>query len=130
MIECHISGSVAGGTEIPPPDNISGLLKSIDIQHDCFTLRDTLNMLWGADNDGDPIEGEFVRILKPSAGGPTKSTPDVTGCFFLTNSNDFFHKLNYSFNWVANTGIPYQSLINLYLRDCAQENRDLKLLWK
>ena len=27
-------------------------------------------------------------------------------------------------------GIPYQSLINLYLRDCAQESRDLKLQWK
>ena len=26
-------------------------------------------------------------------------------------------------------GIPYQSLINLYLRDCAQMNRDLKLQW-
>ncbi len=23
-------------------------------------------------------------------------------------------------------GIPYQSLINLYLRDCAQSNKDLK----
>ena len=27
-------------------------------------------------------------------------------------------------------GIPYQSLINLYLRDCAQEHKDLKLQWK
>ena len=26
-------------------------------------------------------------------------------------------------------GIPYQSLINLYLRDCAQAHRDLKLQW-
>lgn len=26
-------------------------------------------------------------------------------------------------------GIPYQSLINLYLRDCAQSHRDLKLQW-
>ena len=26
-------------------------------------------------------------------------------------------------------GIPYQSLINLYLRDCAQEQRELKLQW-
>ena len=26
-------------------------------------------------------------------------------------------------------GIPYQSLINLYLRDCAASNRDLKLNW-
>lgn len=27
-------------------------------------------------------------------------------------------------------GIPYQSLINLYLRDCAQEHRELQLEWK
>lgn len=27
-------------------------------------------------------------------------------------------------------GIPYQSLINLYLRDCAQAHRDLKLQWQ
>ena len=27
-------------------------------------------------------------------------------------------------------GIPYQSLINLYLRDCAQNHRDLKLQWQ
>ena len=26
--------------------------------------------------------------------------------------------------------IPYQSLINLYLRDCAQAHRDLKLQWQ
>jgi len=27
-------------------------------------------------------------------------------------------------------GIPYQNLINLYLRDCAVSNRTLKLSWK
>lgn len=27
-------------------------------------------------------------------------------------------------------GIPYQSLINLYLRDCAASHRKLKLEWK
>ncbi len=27
-------------------------------------------------------------------------------------------------------GIPYQSLINLYLRDCAVQNRKLDLSWK
>ncbi len=26
-------------------------------------------------------------------------------------------------------GIPYQSLINLYLRDCAASNRELELEW-
>ena len=29
-----------------------------------------------------------------------------------------------------NTGIPYQSLINLYLMDCVNENRKLKISWK
>ncbi len=27
-------------------------------------------------------------------------------------------------------GIPYQSLINLYLRDCAAEHRTLNLSWQ
>jgi uncharacterized protein (DUF4415 family) len=27
------------------------------------------------------------------------------------------------------TGVPYQSLINLYLRDCAVHNRKLKMKW-
>lgn len=29
----------------------------------------------------------------------------------------------------SNTGIPYQNLINLYLRDCAEHNRKLSLVW-
>ena len=29
-----------------------------------------------------------------------------------------------------NMGIPYQSLINLYLRDCAAEHRKLNMEWK
>jgi predicted DNA binding CopG/RHH family protein len=28
------------------------------------------------------------------------------------------------------TGIPYQTLINLYLRDCAESKRELKLDWR
>lgn len=27
------------------------------------------------------------------------------------------------------TGVPYQTLINLYLSDCAANNRQLKLTW-
>ena len=30
----------------------------------------------------------------------------------------------------ADVGIPYQSLINLYLRDCAASHRKLDLNWK
>ena len=27
-------------------------------------------------------------------------------------------------------GIPYQTLINLYLTDCAENNRELKITWQ
>lgn len=27
-------------------------------------------------------------------------------------------------------GMPYQSLINLYLRDCAQSHKDLEITWR
>ena len=30
----------------------------------------------------------------------------------------------------ADVGIPYQTLINLYLRDCVAQNRKLDLRWK
>ena len=28
------------------------------------------------------------------------------------------------------TGIPYQTLINLYLTDCAERKRELKMAWR
>ncbi len=40
------------------------------------------------------------------------------------NTVEYFKKM------AEEKGIPYQSLINLYLRDCAQSNRDLKLQWQ
>lgn len=36
---------------------------------------------------------------------------------------DFFKDL------AADTGIPYQTLINLYLADCAEQKRKLKMSW-
>ena len=36
---------------------------------------------------------------------------------------DYFRSLS------EESGIPYQSLINLYLRDCAAENKKLHLKW-
>ena len=33
-------------------------------------------------------------------------------------------------NEAVRTGIPYQTLIRLYLRDCAMHKRQLDLTWK
>ena len=38
--------------------------------------------------------------------------------------------INYFKSISAEVGIPYQSLINLYLRDCAVSNRKLNLKWE
>lgn len=38
--------------------------------------------------------------------------------------------INYFKSESLEIGIPYQSLINLYLRDCAASHRKLNLNWK
>jgi predicted DNA binding CopG/RHH family protein len=38
--------------------------------------------------------------------------------------------INYFKSISADVGIPYQSLINMYLRDCAASHRKLNLKWK
>ena len=37
--------------------------------------------------------------------------------------------ISYFKDMAEDKGIPYQSLINLYLRDCASEHRQLKTKW-
>ena len=37
---------------------------------------------------------------------------------------DYFKKLS------EKNGIPYQNLINLYLKDCAEKNKELQLNWE
>ena len=37
--------------------------------------------------------------------------------------------IDYFKNLAEETGIPYQNLINLYLRDCVQSNRKLSFNW-
>ncbi len=37
--------------------------------------------------------------------------------------------IDYFKNLAEETGVPYQNLINLYLRDCVQSNRRLSFKW-
>ena len=38
--------------------------------------------------------------------------------------------INYFKAKAEQSGIPYQTLINLYLTDCAENNRELSIAWK
>lgn len=37
--------------------------------------------------------------------------------------------INYFKNMAAESGVPYQSLINLYLRDCVIQHRKVDISW-
>jgi predicted DNA binding CopG/RHH family protein len=38
--------------------------------------------------------------------------------------------IEYFKNMAKATGIPYQNLINLYLKDCAVSHRELRMQWR
>ena len=38
--------------------------------------------------------------------------------------------INYFKDMAKSIGIPYQSLINLYLKDCVTSHRELKMQWQ
>lgn len=37
--------------------------------------------------------------------------------------------IEYFKHMAANAGVPYQSLINLYLRDCVTQHRQVQIAW-
>ncbi len=38
--------------------------------------------------------------------------------------------IDYFKNMSDDTGVPYQSLINLYLQDCVRSNREIDMTWR
>ncbi|UCD64638.1 MAG: hypothetical protein JSW34_04165, partial [Candidatus Zixiibacteriota bacterium] len=66
-------------------DSFCGFIKEIPSVYGCG-LVDTLNMMWGANNDGDPVNGAYIdEIVMDSENlqGWTKSATSVHGLFFL-----------------------------------------------
>ena len=61
----------------------------------------------------NPRKNPYAKMLKKQV---TIKLDENVVVFFKSQSN--------------NTGIPYQTLINLYLRDCMVNNRSLEMSWK
>ncbi|RKX20926.1 MAG: hypothetical protein DRP35_05260, partial [Candidatus Zixiibacteriota bacterium] len=92
-------------------DEIAGFLKDHDSYEGCG-YKDTLNMVWFADNDGDPFNGEFINQTVWIEDGfivegnnvtpnsePFKSVPHVVGIRFIDNK---IKLEDISFNWWIN----------------------------
>ena len=58
------------------------------------------------------VKNPYTKLLKESV------TLDLD-----SNAVEYFKNLS------KETGIPYQSIINLYLRDCAKQQRKLDIEW-
>ncbi|MEW6050721.1 MAG: hypothetical protein AB1644_06620 [Candidatus Zixiibacteriota bacterium] len=72
-------------------DDLCGYVKSLPYESGCDFI-DTMSIAWGADNDGDPIDGQFSMI----GGLQGKSDPSVSGVRILSRS---FAGQTTSFNW-------------------------------
>lgn len=59
------------------------------------------------------VKNPYAKMLKKQV---TINLDETVICYFKEQSKS--------------AGIPYQTLINLYLRDCAANKRKLELAWK
>ena len=66
-------------------------------------------------------EYDFSKGIKNPYSKRLKKTITIN----INNSTIDYFKLQ-----AEKSGIPYQTLINLYLTDCAEKNRTLELSWK
>ena len=71
------------GSIEPDPGDLTGYLRTFPVGGDC-NLLDTVNTMWWADNDGNPINGTFSEKPVPGPGGDiVRSAPDVIGIHLL-----------------------------------------------
>jgi hypothetical protein len=83
-----------------PEDDFVGFLKSFTSVDDCRSV-DTLNLVWLADNDGDPSNGGFTdQLVMDSNGIEYKSATDAIGALFISipdNPNVYFNWWTYNY---------------------------------
>jgi len=96
-----------GGTRITNTDDLGGLVKTVPSPGPCGFI-DTLDIMWWADNDGDPVDGVFTdrKVVSPE-GDVIKSCPDVTGIYIIhptvAAGRTEWGKATLSYNWWYST---------------------------
>ena len=73
---------------------------------------------------GDPMKEEYDLSKMKSRRNPyAKRLKKQVTLRMGSDVVDYFKQMS------EETGLPYQSLINLYLQDCVASNRKLKMNW-
>lgn len=65
-----------------------------------------------------------IKALNPRKNPYTEKLRKQITINIDTTTIDYFKTLS------ADTGIPYQTLINMYLKDCAESNKKPVISWK
>jgi hypothetical protein len=92
-----------GGTIITSVDDLGGFVKTVLSSGTCGFI-DTLNIMWWADNDGDPVDGVFTdqKVVTPE-GDIIRSCPDVNGIYIIhppiAAGRAEGNKATLSYNW-------------------------------
>ncbi len=82
-------------------NSVCGFMDSASSPRGCGIV-DTLKMMWGANDDGNPVNGEFVDQLVYDPNDPqewVKSATDVHGIFFLDYPGRVDGQKIVSYNW-------------------------------
>jgi hypothetical protein len=79
-------------------DDIGGFLPAYEASVGCDRI-DTVNIMWGADNDGDPINGAFLEKPTYVNGKLQNSVTGVTGVMFLDWPHSIDVHPHLSYNW-------------------------------
>ncbi|MDF1544573.1 MAG: hypothetical protein P1R58_05675 [bacterium] len=97
----HVDGDVGFRVNYED-DDLTGFMKTFPAKGAC-DFEDTLNVAWIADNDGDPVGGEFIydvdvrNPLNPPQNNPgVKSATNVLGARVLRAPTE---KPRFSYNW-------------------------------
>ena len=83
----------------PYRDELSGYINRSEPDINC-NISDTFNLVWSADNDGDPVNNQYTNEILFNGERYIKSCRDICALFFLDDRADQSsnkHKL--SFNW-------------------------------
>jgi len=102
-IEIYPDVGFKGGTRITNTDDLGGFVKTVPSPYGCGFV-DTLNIMWWADNDGDPVDGVFTdrKVVSPE-GNIIRSCPDVTGIHIIhppvVAGRKEWGKATLSYNW-------------------------------
>ncbi|MFQ6008072.1 MAG: hypothetical protein ACE5K8_03885 [Candidatus Zixiibacteriota bacterium] len=92
-----------GGTRFTDIDDIGGFVRTVPAPGPCGFI-DTLNIMWWADNDGDPVEGVFTdqKVMTPE-GDIIRSCPDINGIYLIhppaVAGRSEWGKATLSYNW-------------------------------